>query len=227
VPSPTRLRYLVDIVVIALASFAFDAAADYLPLPDNFRIVIVVSTFAKCLFLLFICFWLRMRGETVATIGLARPRSWPLSILGGLALAMALFIAVYLLERAGFRRDLSAYAAFKGNRELTLYQLGGVLIGAGFGEEFVFRGFFFHRLAMLCGGSKTAWGIACVIQAAMFGMLHTYQGPNGVLLTGSIGLINGIVFLANGRNLWLPIFAHALYDSARIIAFYFHGPPPW
>jgi membrane protease YdiL (CAAX protease family) len=134
---------------------------------------------------------------------------------------------VYLLERAGFRRDLKAFAAFKGNLEFTLYQLGGVIIGAGFGEEFLFRGFLFQRMAMLFGGSKPAWGIACPVQAALFGLLHAYQGPLGMLLTGFIGLINGLVFLAVGRNLWVTIITHTLYDTARIVAFYLHGPPPW
>ena len=82
-------------------------------------------------------------------------------------------------------------------------------------------------MAMLFGGSKLAWGIACVAQSALFGLLHAYQGPLGMLLTGFIGLINGLVFLAAGRNLWVTIITHTLYDTARIIAFYLHGPPPW
>ena len=49
-----RLRYLIDIIVIALAFFGLDAAADALPLPDNFRIVIVVSTLAKCVCLVLV-----------------------------------------------------------------------------------------------------------------------------------------------------------------------------
>jgi uncharacterized protein len=219
------LLYLVDIAVIALAYFALEAGAD--AIPGDFRIGIVASTVGKCVLFVFIWFWLRLRGDTVATIGLTKPRSWPRSILGGVMVAAALFIAVYLLERAGFRRDLKAFAAFKGNLEFTLYQLGGVIIGAGFGEEFLFRGFLFQRMAMLFGGSKPAWGIACVAQAALFGLLHAYQGPLGMLLTGFIGLINGLVFLAAGRNLWVTIITHTLYDTARIIAFYVHGPPPW
>jgi len=221
-----RLRYLIDIVVILLAFVGFEAAADALPLPANFRIVIVVSTLAKCVFFAFIWFWLRLRGDSVATIGLKKPHNWLLSISGGAAIAAALFIAVYLVERAGFRRDLSAFAAFKGNLELTCYQLGGVIIGAGFGEELLFRGFLFQRIATLFGGSKAAWGSACVIQAALFGFAHAYQNPLGILLTGSIGLVMGLVFLATGRNLWMPVLAHILYDAARIIVFYFHGPPP-
>jgi hypothetical protein len=36
------------------------------------------------------------------------------------------------VSRRGFRRDMSAFAAFKGNLEFTLYQLVGIIIGAGF-----------------------------------------------------------------------------------------------
>lgn len=223
----SRLRYLLDIIVIALAFVAFDAAADALPLPNDFRIGVVVSTFAKIVFLLFIWFWLRLRGDNLTRIGLAKPPSYLRAILIGSAIAAALFLGIYLAERAGLRRNMSAFAAFKGNAGFTVYQLAGIIIGAGFGEEVLFRGFLFHRLAMLFGGSKAGWAGACVIQAALFGCAHAYQNPVGMLLTGSIGALLGILFLANGRNLWAPIVAHTLYDTARIIAFYLHGPPPW
>jgi membrane protease YdiL (CAAX protease family) len=108
----------------------------------------------------FIWWYLRLRGDNVATIGLKKPRSWPLSILGGVMIAAVLFIGMYLLERAGFRRDMSAFAVFQGNLEFTLYRLAGIIIGAGFGEEFLFRSL---RLAMLFGGTSVGWGIACVL----------------------------------------------------------------
>ncbi|MFL6520858.1 MAG: CPBP family intramembrane glutamic endopeptidase [Chthoniobacterales bacterium] len=219
------LLYLVDIVIIAIVYFALEAGAD--AIPGDFRVGIIASTIAKCVLFFFVWFWLRLRGDTVATIGLAKPNSWKRSIAGGVMLAAALFTAVYLLERAGVRRDLSAFIRFKGDLEFTVYQVVGVMIGAGFGEEFLLRGFLFQRFAMLFGGSKPAWAIACVIQAALFGLLHIYQGPLGIVLTASIGLINGLVFLAAGRKLWVTIIAHVLYDTARIAAFYLYGPPPW
>ena len=222
-----RLLYLIDIAVIGLVYFALDAATNAITFSRDFRVDIIVSTLVKCVLFVCIGFWLRLRGDSVAAIGLKNPRNWLRSILVGVTVSAMVFMAVYLLERGGFRRDLSAFAPFKGNLELTLYQLGGVIIGAGFGEEYLFRGFLFQRLAMLLGGSKLGWGIACVIQAALFGLAHAYQNPLGMLLTGSIGLTMGLVFLATGRNLWVPIIAHTLYDTARIVAFYLYGPPPW
>jgi Predicted protease of the Abi (CAAX) family len=222
-----RLLYLIDIAVIGLVYFALDAATNAIAFSRDFRIDIIASTLVKCVFFVFIWFWLRLRGDSVAAIGLKKPRNWLRSILFGVTVAVLLFIAVYLLERGGFRRDLSAFAPFKGNLELTLYQLGGVIIGAGFGEEYLFRGFLFQRLAMLFGGSELGWGTACLIQAALFGLAHAYQNPLGMLLTGSIGFTMGLIFLATGRSLWAPVIAHTLYDAARIVAFYLHGPPPW
>jgi hypothetical protein len=150
-----RLRYLIDVIVIALVFFGFDAAADALPLPNNFRIVIVVSTLAKCLCLVFIWWYLRLRGDNLATIGLKKPRSWPMSILGGVMIAAVLFIGVYLLERAGFRRDMSAFALFKGNLEFTLYQLAGIIIAAGLVKSFCSAVFSFS--GWLCCSAARMW----------------------------------------------------------------------
>ena len=200
--STRRLRYLIDIIVIALGYFGLDAAADAFPLRD-FRIVIVVSTLAKCVFLVLIWFWLLMRGEAV------------------------LFIAVYLLERAGFRRDMSAFAAFKGNLEFTLYQLVGIIIGAGFWRRVSVPRFPASVARHSPRRHQSSMGRRVFDPGDTVGLIHAYQNPLGMLLAGSIGLVIGVVFLSTARNLWVPIIAHTLYDTARVIAFYVHGPPPW
>jgi hypothetical protein len=64
----------------------------------------------------------------------------------------------------------------------TLYQLVAIIIGAGFGEEFLFRGFLLQRLAMLLGGTQVAWAVACLIQAIPFGLIYAYQNPLGMFL---------------------------------------------
>src|SRR5437870_13495844 len=122
-----RLLYLVDIAVIALVYLALDAGTNAIPLPDDFRIGIVVSTFAKCVCIVFIWFWLRLRGDSVAAIGLKQPHNWLRSILLGMAVAAVLVTAVFLLERAGARRDLSVFEPYTGDLDLTRYQLGVVV----------------------------------------------------------------------------------------------------
>jgi membrane protease YdiL (CAAX protease family) len=80
-------------------------------------------------------------------------------------------------------------------------------------------------LAMLFGGSRGAWIGACVLQGALFGLAHAYQNPLGIAITGTLGILMGLLVLASGRNLWAVIIGHGLFDASRFVLFYFQGPP--
>jgi hypothetical protein len=166
-----------------------------------------------------------LRGETLADVGLKRPASWMRTFMIGIGLAAIVFIAMYLSEKTGFRRDLSKFKDVQGNLELTLFGVFYAFIGAGFYEEFMFRGFLMQGLAMLFGASRGAWIVACVVQGALFGMAHAYQNPLGVAITGTLGVLMGLLVLALGRNLWPVIIGHGLFDASRFVLFYFQGPP--
>ena len=47
----------------------------------------------------------------------------------------------------------------------------------------------------------------------------------GMAITGTLGLLMGVIVLASGRNLWPVIIGHGLYDASRFVLFYFQGPP--
>jgi len=47
--------------------------------------------------------------------------------------------------------------------------------------------------------------------------LHGYQHLYGMQLTGVIGLFLGSVYLLSGRNLWIPIIGHAVYNAAHAV----------
>ncbi|MEY2545663.1 MAG: protease family protein [Verrucomicrobiota bacterium] len=226
-PSKSRsIASLIDIVILGAAVFAFEALSNRaIPFPSDVRAQIVVQALSKLPLLLAIWLLLRMRHETPAAIGLKTPSSWPRTLSLGVIVGLGIFVAVFLLERAGLHRDLSAFSFLRGNLELTIYQSIYVIIAAGFYEEVLFRGFLLQRLALLFGGERIAWITACVIQAIVFGYAHAYQNPQGMLLTGTVGLVFGFVFLRSGRNIWPAIVAHAVYDVARTIMFYFTGPP--
>lgn len=83
----------------------------------------------------------------------------------------------------------------------------GLSLCAGFGEEMAYRGYALTAL-VLGTGSAT---FALIVTSAIFGVLHAYQGPIGVVRTGVVGLIMGAAFLHTG-SLWPPIFAHTLID---------------
>ena len=88
-------------------------------------------------------------------------------------------------------------------------------LAAGFGEELLYRGFLMDRLMRLRGMRGRKWP-AAIIQAALFGLPHIYQGWGGVLVTASIGLFLAWLRFANRGNLWACILAHAAVDTIML-----------
>jgi uncharacterized protein len=224
---PRRWRYLIDIVVLVAVTFLLDIVAGaFIRAPTGLqRELFVFDAIGKMLLVGVAWGLIRLRGETLADIGLKRPASWMRTLMIGIGLAAIVFIAMYLSEKAGFRRDLSKFKEVQGNLKLAVFGVFYALIGAGFYEEFMFRGFLMQGLAMLFGASRGAWIVACVIQGALFGAAHAYQNPLGVAITGTLGVLMGLLVLALGRNLWPVIIGHGLYDASRFVLFYFQGPP--
>jgi membrane protease YdiL (CAAX protease family) len=224
--TPRRFRYLIDIVVLVAVTFLLDAVLGaFIPAPIDWKKGFVFDAIGKMLLVGVAWGLIRLRGEKLANIGLKRPASWMRTFMIGIGFAAIVFIAMYLSEKAGFRRDLSKFKDVQGNLELAVLGVFYALIGAGFYEEFMFRGFLMQGLAMLFGAGRGAWIVACVVQGALFGAAHAYQNPLGIAITGTLGVLMGLLVLASGRNLWPVIIGHGLFDASRFVLFYFEGPP--
>jgi len=223
---PRRWRYLIDIVVLVAVTFFLDVLLGaFIRVPINLEKGFVFDAIGKMLLVGVAWGLIRLRGETMADIGLKRPASWMRTFMIGIGLAAIVFIAMYVSEKAGFRRDLSKFKDVQGNVELAVLGVFYALIGAGFYEEFMFRGFLMQGLAMFFGAGRTAWIAACAMQGALFGAAHAYQNPLGIAITGTLGVLMGLLVLASGRNLWPVIIGHGLFDASRFVLFYFEGPP--
>jgi uncharacterized protein len=223
---PGRWRYLVDIIVLVAVTFLLDAVLGALVHePISWKSGFVLDAIGKILLVGLGCGLVLLRGERLADIGLKQPESWTRTALIGIGLAALVFAPMYLSEKAGFRRDLSKFKDVQGNLELTIYGVLYAFIGAGFYEEFTFRGFLMQGLAMLFGDGRGAWISGCILQGALFGLAHTYQNPLGVAITGTLGILMGLIVLASGRNLWPVIISHGVFDASRFVLFYFQGPP--
>jgi uncharacterized protein len=221
-----RWRYLIDIVVLVAVTFLLDALlGPFIPVPINLERGFVFDVIGKMLLVGVAWGLIRLRGERLADVGLKRPASWMRTFAIGIGLAAIVLIAMYLSEKAGFRRDLSKFKDIQGNLELAALGVFYALIGAGFYEEFTFRGFLMQALAMFFGASRGAWIAACVVQGALFGAAHAYQNPLGIAITGTLGVLMGLLVLASGRNLWPVIIGHGLFDASRFVLFYLEGPP--
>jgi hypothetical protein len=221
-----RWRYLVDIIVLVAVTFLLDAVLGaFVSVPMNLEKGFVLDAIGKMLLVAIGCGLVLLRGERLGDIGLKRPENWTRTFMIGIALAAIVFIAMYVSEKAGFRRDLSKFTSVEGNLKLAVLSVFYALIGAGFYEEFTFRGFLMQGLAMMFGGSRGAWIVACIVQGALFGAGHAYQNLLGVAITGTLGILMGLLVLASGRNLWPVMIGHGLFDASRFVLFYFQGPP--
>jgi membrane protease YdiL (CAAX protease family) len=220
-----RYRYLIDIVILIALVFGLEMIAEAIYTPKTEAGGYAFGLIIQMLEVVLAWVLIRLRGEGLADIGLKPPQSWPRTIAISVLLAAILFGGIYLSEKAGFHRDLSRFAGLQGNLTLTLVMVIYVLIGAGFYEEFMFRGFLMQGLAMFFGGSRAAWVVALIIQGILFGASHAYQNPLGMFITGTLGILLALTVLWSGRNLWIAIIAHGLFDASRSVLFYFSGPP--
>jgi uncharacterized protein len=96
---------------------------------------------------------------------------------------------------------------------------------AALGEELAYRGYLLNRVAELAGGGRTAWLASLCGVAVLFGLGHLYQGLTGVVDSTVSGLVFGGLYLASGRNLWVPILTHGLTDTIALVLVFFDLVP--
>jgi membrane protease YdiL (CAAX protease family) len=177
---------------------------------------------------LFLLGWasLRLRGMRWKDVGLARPRSWGQALLLGVAIgvgmeALELFVTQPLLARwLGKMPDLSDFAGMTGNLKLFLIYLVLVWVLAALGEEIVYRGYLMNRVAGVFRNTRAAWVLSLIVVSVVFGCGHIDQGWTGMTENIWDGLLLGALYLACGRNLAVPVIAHAVGDTLDFILIY-------
>lgn len=111
------------------------------------------------------------------------------------------------------------FTSLKGNGTLLAWSLYSVGLVTGIIEEWFFRGMLLKHFL-----SKGLIKEGLIITSVLFGGLH--YSPEAsiiipVLLSG-VGFFFGYLYLKYG-NIWVPILAHATYNSIGLIAAYFVG----
>lgn len=112
--------------------------------------------------------------------------------------------------------DLSAYENLRGNVSNYIIMIGIGWIVGGFIEEILFRGFLLTRISRLFKKNILGYFIAIVVTSAAFGFSHLYQGWSGVLSTGLIAVIFGILFILNNKIIWYPILTHGFVNMTGL-----------
>lgn len=193
--------------------------------PEVLQMPLVGISWIYFLVVIVLVAWRRHQGDDWADLGLPRAAR-PLADLG---LAMAGVLAAYFLDGLtqpfleaafGSSQDLSSLRPLVGSVPYLLMIFPMAWIFAALGEEVFFRGWLMRRIAKLLGDGHEARAAALIMQAALFGLAHLYQGPGGMIGTAIYGLIYGALVLRRRGNLWAAILAHGLVDTIGVIAIF-------
>jgi membrane protease YdiL (CAAX protease family) len=175
----------------------------------------------------FLAAWavVRWRGESLATLGVTVPGSWPRAIAAGFALyaadwLLSSYVIPVVAQWVHPVRRPSFLGYIRGNESglLTWVAIGWIV--GGFCEETLFRGFLLRRVAALLRGGAAAVVCAIVAQAVLFGALHLYAGTFAFLSAAVFGVTHGVFYLVAGRNLVPLILVHGVWDMVGIYGVY-------
>jgi membrane protease YdiL (CAAX protease family) len=167
--------------------------------------------------------WAALSRTAWRDLGLARPRSWPLAIGGGIVIGVALKLVMkaLVMPLLGAPPVNAAYHVLAHNTAALPAAVFAMVVGAGFGEELTFRGYGFERLGRLVGSGPPAKAAILVATSVLFGVVHLQtQGIAGAEQALINGLVFGGLYLATG-TLWTAMAAHAAFDLAALAMIYF------
>lgn len=171
---------------------------------------------------LLVLLWARLSGTPWREIGYVRPPSWTRSLAAGVVLGAAfkLFLKAIVMPLLGADPINPAYHYLAGNRAALPGALYLMIVGAGFGEETLFRGYLFERFGRLFGSGVQARSATVLLTAGWFGLAHfADQGLAGAEQATIVGLVFGTIFALTGR-LFALMCAHAAFDLTALAIIY-------
>lgn len=185
-------------------------------------VIIAADALAKPLSALMVLAWASRSGTPLRELGFVRPRSWPIALVGGIAIGIALKLAMkaIVMPLLGAEPINQAYAFLVGNRAALPAMLYAMIVGAAFGEETLFRGFAFERLRRLVGNGHRATFVIVLLTSLVFGAVHyPEQGLTGAQHATIVGLVLGTIFVRT-KSLAIPMIAHGAFDLTALWIIY-------
>ncbi|MEO6115891.1 MAG: CPBP family intramembrane glutamic endopeptidase [Pseudolysinimonas sp.] len=140
------------------------------------------------------------------------------SVVGVIIVAAVLVAPVVLLRRSVGDGGVDDIPAVGDIRSLLPRARGEVKFGVGLGlsagifEELLFR----LGIPALLFGIIGLGPLSFAIAALIFGMLHLYQGPLGILFATLLGFVFAALYVLTG-SIAAPIVLHALVDLRSLV----------
>ncbi len=123
-------------------------------------------------------------------------------------------------EGLGVERDLQRFVEVGGNLPELMALLLFSWTFAAFGEELAYRVVLLRGIAFVLGDSRLATCLALIIQALIFGIVHAYQGPVGVISATVSGLVFGALMVSCRLSIWPAAIAHGGNNTIGILLLY-------
>ncbi len=168
--------------------------------------------------------WVRLSRTPWREIGYVRPKSWPVTVAVGIAFGIAFkfLMKAIVMPLLGADPINQAYHYLAGNRAALPGAVYAMIVGAGFGEETVFRGYMFERFGKLFGSGVWAKTSTVLLTAILFGLGHySVQGLAGAEQATIVGLVFGTIMAVTGR-IWMLMCAHAAFDLTALAMIYWN-----
>jgi membrane protease YdiL (CAAX protease family) len=159
--------------------------------------------------------WIAL-SRSASSIGLTASIT-PLAIAGYALTALAIG-ALLLLARSTVRSELGLSKTRKSIapvRALLPHTVtekqwfDATSVTAGIEEELIYRGFLFAYLAAWLPEMPVAGVI--VLAGLVFGLGHLYQGAAGIVKTGALGVLFGVLYWMTD-SVWAPMLLHVVVD---------------
>jgi membrane protease YdiL (CAAX protease family) len=161
----------------------------------------------------------------VSALGLVAPRHWGWNLAATFIIVGALFRSSLKLRSKAdkVRKKLEELVgALMPDTQRERMWFGGVSVGAGISEELVFRGFLLYYFGQYVPQMNTLEKVLVI--SLFFGLAHLYQGWQGMLGTGIVGLAMGGFYVATG-SLLMPMVVHAAIDWRMLLMLPPQAPP--
>lgn len=168
--------------------------------------------------------WAKVSGTPWRDIGYVRPSRWLVDAVAGVVIGavLKLFLKAIVMPSLGAPAINQPYHYLAGNRALVFPFLTAVVLGAGFGEETVFRGYGFERLRRLIGRGPRATAAIVLVTSLLFALAHyPNQRLPGTEQAFFAGLAFGTLYARTGR-IWIAMCAHVAFDLVAYALIYWN-----
>ena len=168
--------------------------------------------------------WAQLSRTPWREIGYVRPKSWTRTFAIGIVFGVAFKFAMkaIVMPLLGAPPINQAYHFLAENTAALPWLLYAVIVGAGFGEETVYRGWMFERLGKFLGSTVWAKTVIVLFSSVLFALAHySVQGLAGSEQAMITGLVFGTIFAVTGQLPMLMV-AHAAFDLTALAMIYWN-----